>query len=276
MSEKPDGVNKLQEEEEKLKKAIENFSILECLNKEPLSKYLSQNFLHTLCPKHVNEIDDAWKSKNHKKIKSIVKKSLFDDLKPYLDKSGRNNLYFYDVKSNSRIVLNNISLMVIPTCIIRFFKEGNLCWWSKIVSIFLSNSSEHIYKITLHNGTNCLKIHYGQHYGQNLWELSKKDQEVFEFIKTLSLSEVEVYLNTLKKNLSNIDLNTVTKEDIIKAMRTTQEEVEKNIQEKGKDNNNEMNNQNQNNDGEPEIANDKCSQCLKNIWPFSLCCSDNN
>ena len=269
MSEKPDGVNKLQEEEEKLKKAIENFSILECLNKEPLSKYLSQNFLHTLCPKHVNEIDDAWKSKNHKKIKSIVKKSLFDDLKPYLDKSGGNNLSYND----ARITLNNISLIVIPTLIRLTFKEDKrLDHYSQVVSIVLSKPSEHIYEITLYNSINCLKINSGQHYGENLGELSKKDQEVFEFIKTLSLSEVEVYLNTLKKNLSNIDLNTVTKEDIIKAMRTTQEEVEKNIQEKGKDNNNEMNNQNQNNDGEPEIANDKCSQCLKNIWPFSLCC----
>ena len=270
MSEKPNGVNKIQEEEEKLKQAIENFSILECLNKEPRSKYLSQTFLHTLCPKHVNDIDDAWNSRNYEKIKSIVKKSLFDDLKPYLDKSGGNNLSYND----ARITLNNIRLMVIPTCIIRMFEEGHLYLSSQIVSISLSNPREHIYKITLHNGT--ISIHYGQHYGQNLGELSKKDQEVFEFIKTLSLSEVEVYLNTLKKNLSNIDLNTVKKENIINTMRLTQEEVEKNIQEKGKDSNNEMNNQNQNEDNQTEITNNKCSQCLKNIWPFSLCCSDNN
>ena len=54
-----------------------------------------------------------------------------------------------------------------------------------------------------------------------------------------------------------------------------EEEENKDININDKSNNiinNETNNQNQNNNGKSGIANNECSQCLKNIWPFSLCC----
>ena len=98
-------------------------------------------------------------------------------------------------------------------------------------------------------------------------ELDNQQKVVFDKIKE--------YLGVVKEEKKEEETKEEKKEEEIKEKEKEEKEENKDININDKSNNiinNETDNQNQNNNGKSGIANNECSQCLKSIWPFSLCC----
>ena len=229
---------RLEERNERLKEAIKKLQLFkqiddgrfECKNDN------FKTFLHILCPSHNKDIDDAINNSNKNKLQSIIQGSIFNELKGLLllkDVSIEDNdtsvrIHDEAYKKNYIFLLQNNG----PTSIERSVNGKD----SISHCVDTKEDLITIRPLSLDKKGSKLEV-FDVFKRIKTYNLTTEEEEFFEFTKTLSMSEVKVYLSVLRKiltekresnapNDTTKDVN-LNKEEIINAMKDAQKAVEK-------------------------------------------------
>ena len=232
---------RLEERNERLKEAIKKLQLFKQINNEQFDCKNDnfKKFLYILCPNHNTDIDDAINNSNKNELQSIIQESIFNELKGLFSlkkdiivEGDDISVKIHDeaYKKNYMFLLQNNE----PTSIDRSLSGMN----GILHRVDTQEELINIYPFSLNKKGSKLEVQY---YDGSIktYDLTK-EEEFFDFTKTLSMSEVEVYLSVLKKILtekreSNAPNDTtkdtkdvnLNKEEIINAMKDAQKAVEK-------------------------------------------------
>ena len=179
-----------------------------------------------------------------------------------------------------------------PQCKITFQTNEN----NKITNVEIENKKDSngksTYTISLNNKTGKVaqitkkgEVDANKNYAEEIKQLLFEDkinkvlidriEDELDNQQKVVFDKIKEYLGVVKEEKKEEETKEEKKEEEIKEKEKEEKEENKDININDKSNNiinNETDNQNQNNNGKSGIANNECSQCLKSIWPFSLCC----
>ena len=227
----------------KLKGEIEQM-ISNWISKRNLQSDDVKSLLHILCPKCKQDIDDALSQKNTDRLKEIITNSIYNEMTGFLLEGCKiTRLYDENEQYNSIIIKlpdgNRCYLEVKGAHIEKrnekfMFLEIDIDEQQKIVSFqdcekllvtsFIKNKCDKF--IRIENGYNLQVKDFDVKQ-----EEEKELDSYFDFLKTLSLCEMEIYQKNFKDGIPPMTVKTnpddfPSKQTIINAMKKAQKAVE--------------------------------------------------
>ena len=228
-----------------------------------------KNFLHTLCPKHIYDIDEIIKKTpiNKERLKKIIENSIYDELNAVLkpDHNINQASFIIDVggyqiltqcdgyKHSVGREVNNAHFEYIPETNSYSFSDHKR-------KFFIQTRDGNNGEILIKDYNNIVKQKINDKINDdNLTKLAKK---CLVFLKSVSLVELKKYYQTFTSNIKQEKEEKLpSPKTIISAMQKAQEDVEQ-MRNKEKENKREGDEKNGNND--IKIIIEKNTESIKN------------